>query len=281
MEYYSHSRIAAYMMCPEKYKKRYIERIVPKKKAKPLALGSCMAEALATYREKDDHERARESFMKTWVRDGRVLDVSKEDDPLRSVERGLEILNEYMKTYPEDPEEFVHPEVRFEEEIMDGVMFRGRIDGVINFEGDIAIDEDKTASRLGPFYFKQLGDSFQVKWYMAIAKRLGLFELSKRKVPRCLMNVSYIHPTTFRFERQVAPKTNALLNESLERLKSWIRQIQLATEHGLFPKADSEICLKYGGCEYLPLRDASPSITASLMKHEYEIEGSKSEEVKK
>ena len=272
MENYSHSRIACYMMCPEKYRLRYIDHVVPTKKAKPLALGSCMAEGLASFREEGDQEAAQEVFMKTWVDGDRVLEVSKEDDPLRSVERGLEILNEYMLTYPDDPKEFIHPEVRFDEEIMDGVRFRGRIDGIIAIGDDVALVEDKTASRLGPFYFKQLGDSYQIKWYMAIAKKLGLFDLSKKKVPRCLMNVSYIHPTTFRFERQITPKTGALLDESLERLKDWIRQIQFATREMLFPKGDSETCLKYGGCEYLPLRDASPSIKASLLKNEYMIE---------
>ena len=138
-------------------------------------------------------------------------------------------------------------------------------------EEDIAIDEDKTASRLGPFYFRQLGKSYQIKWYMMIAKRLGLFDIYKKQKPKCLMNVSYIHKETFRFEREITMKTNYEIDRSLDDLLAWIAQIQLSIERDLFPKANSERCLKYGGCDYLPLRDGSPENYARMVESMYKI----------
>jgi hypothetical protein len=271
MNRFSFSKIDAYASCPCFFQKRYIDFIIPKIKAKPLALGSCMAAGLATFREDGSVEAAVESFIKTWADEGHALDQSKEDDPLRSVERGVEILQAYGREYPEDHKDFIRPEIRFEEEVADGIIFTGRIDGVIRLfeEEDIAIDEDKTASRLGPFYFRQLGKSYQIKWYMLMAKRLGLFDIYPKQKLQCLMNVSYIHKEKFRFERELTIKTKYEIDRSLDDLLKWIKQINLSVEHDIWPKANSEQCLKYGGCDYLPLRDASPENYARMIETMY------------
>lgn len=270
MKKYSHSRIATFMECPHKYYLRDILRIVPKKKAKPLVLGGCMADGLACFRETGDIDKAENAFIKKWRDEDQTLDVKKDADPKRSVERGLEILGEYALTYPDDPSQVVKPEVRFDEEIAPGIRFRGRIDGLMDVD-DLAIVEDKTTSWLTATYLSQQQKSFQVLWYLWIARKLGYFKLSKSGRPKLLFNAILIDEKKFEFVRRTIPKTNKEIDAAFDRLLEWIGLMQLAEENNIFPKADMKVCLKWGGCDYLPLRDAMGSIHDRLLKNEYEI----------
>jgi len=298
------------MFCPNKFKKRYLQRIEPLKKAKPLALGSCMAAGLAAYRE---HEKikskrisdldfditmdadkiteetihiesmspvdiAQDAFMRTWIKEGQVLNIEKKDDPIRCVKRGLEILENYTVEYPDDPTDFIQPEIRFAEEIGEHegevITYSGRIDGVIMLDRKtqrVAIDEDKTMTRLGPVYFSELRSSYQVLWYLWMAKKLGLFSIYGPQKPICLMNAVYIHKEHNRFERELAVKTDREVDESFSDLWNWIILIRHCIKVDLFPKSGSKACMQWGGCEYLPLRNCSPSIEKQLIKKSYKI----------
>ena len=270
MEKYSYSRINDFMTCPQKFYKKYICHLHPKKKAKPLALGACMATGIAKFREKGKINEAENAFIAKWEEDGQVLDIKKEADPLRSVERGLEILDEYALTYSDDPETTIEPEIKFDEEIAPGIRFRGRIDGITD-AGGYAIIEDKTTSWLTETYLKQQRGSYQILWYMWVARRLGLFDISKSQKPKCMLNFLLIHKDKYEFLRQTIPKTNKEIDQSFNRLISWINLIEICKQKALFPKQDMATCLKWGGCEYLPLRNAIGTIYDSLLKNEYEI----------
>jgi len=274
-ELYSHSRIDDFMDCPEKYRKRHIQRLYPKKRSAPLALGGCMAAGLAAFRASKDIsdldgriDMAHKGFIKKWMKEGKVLALKKDDDPKRSVHRGLEILTEYCQTYPNDPEETVQPEIWFDEEIAPGIRYRGRIDAVMR-TSDFVITEDKTTSWLTTTYMRQQRSSYQVLWYLWIAKKLGLFDICGKR-PKLMLNIIKIDPAKTDFQRQIVPKTFKEIDQSFPRLLDWIKTIQMHKKANIWPMANSKVCLKFGGCEYLPLRDASPTIRAALLEHEYE-----------
>ena len=267
---WSHTKIDTFIRCPEMYRLRYIEKIKLKRKAKPLALGSCIAAALAEFRSKGTFEAASEMFMQTWEAEGRVLDLYKDEDPLRSVERALEILQAYTKQYPDEPAQIIRPEINFDEEIAPNVFFRGRIDGVIKNENGIGIIEDKTASRLGDTFFTEKGNSYQVKWYLYIAMKLGLFDMQKISAPRGVLNAIYIHAKEFRFRREPVVKMKRVIDEAGADLLSWINHIQLCTKMNSCPKADYNICSQYGGCDYILLRGASGETRSRILSANFE-----------
>ena len=279
-EYYSYSKIRDFAFCPKLYKWRYVEGYRPLKKAKALALGSCMAAGVAAFRKNGNIEHSVideqnpentkltpiDAFLETWKSQGQSLEFSKDEDPLRSVERGLEILEAYMNEYPEEPELVVKPEIWFEEEIAPDIFFRGRVDGIMRDENDVFLIEDKTVSWLGPQWFRAQKDSYQILWYMFICKKLGLFELFREKErPRCLVNAIYINPTRFRFEREMTMKSNKIIDDSLNKMLEWIEMIRFATNNDVFPKADGDKCQAYGGCEYLPLKNAHGEMLQRLL----------------
>ena len=275
---FSWSKIDCFMACPMKYKLRYEDNIQTKLKKKSLCMGYCIAEALAVYRESGSFPSAMSAFNDAWIEDDKILALSKVDDPQRSVERGLEILCEYTKMFPDDPKQAISPEVKFEVEITpDGFkeisanvdtktfpndIYSGRIDGIFNIENSIMIVEDKTASRFGESYFDSICRSYQVIWYLLAADTLDLFvcpTTGQRLVPKALINFIYINAKKFDFERRHSYITRPQLRASYTQLLGWIDQIKYCKTTNVWPKANQSVCAMYGGCEYLPLKTLNPN----------------------
>lgn len=273
MRNFSWSRINTFANCPYRYKLRYIDHIVPVKKAPALALGYAMSCGLKAYRQTGDRDAAFTGFTDAWKEDGQVLLVKKEDDPRRSVERGLEILGNYMDKYPDEPDMFVRPEVKFDIEVAPGINFTGRIDGVVRLiDGSLAIDEDKTTSRMGKTYFPNLRGSSQILWYLWVAKEMGLFDVEgKKHSPKCLLNALYIHPETDFFDRDITIKSARVLDLARDNMLMWINRIIAAEEADCFPMndVDNSRCIEYGGCDYLPLKYLRGSLRERIIKNEF------------
>ena len=287
---FSYSKIRSYATCPGKYKKEYLLRITPILKAKPLAYGSCMSSAIATYRSGGTLEEAKKAFIKTWEEEGQVLSIDADPDnpkDFRTVRRGYDMIKEYIDEYPEEHKLIAEPEIKFSLEIgeIEGILIilDGRLDGVIEVGKDHAVIEDKTTSRLGPTYFDTLRGSLQILIYMWAADQLGLFKIGGvSKIPKCLMNAMRTHLTEFRFLRDIAVKSRISLDQAKENALTWIRQILIAEDKDLFPlnDVDNETCKKYGGCEYLPFKYAHESVIENLMRTDFKIKEKKKEEKK-
>ena len=277
---FSPSRIQDYASCPMKYYWKHVRRLSTKTKAKGLSMGYCMSKGLEAYRAQGSFDVAAESFMNAWEEDGRVLrmemDVSDPKD-FRTTKRGLEILNEYVRENPDDPEQTVEPEVSF-----DGVevgkvgdttiLLRGRIDGVMNI-GGLCINEDKTAAALGPTYIPTLSESLQIKIYLWVADTLGLFRIGgKTSMPRCVMNVVKIHPHEYKHFRDITLKSRNTLEDARINVLKWAQQILWAEEHKVFPKNDPNndiACNRYGGCEFKGICFSHGSVKDEMIKNEF------------
>ena len=275
MRTFSWSKINSYAVCPQLYRHRYLERLKPIKKAPALALGNCIAQSLNAYRKDGSQDDAFKAFTSTWKKDGEVLMLKKDDDPRRSVERGLEILSAYIKHYPDEAASIIKPEVSFNLEIMPDVFFNGRIDAVIRLaDGSLGIIEDKTTSRLGPVFFTKLKGSSQILWYMWISAKLGLFDIDgKQSMPKCMLNAIYIHDKTLRFERDITIKTTRTLDLAYKNMLQWIKQIEWAEKTDTFPmnNIDNEACVKYGGCDYLPLKFTPDNLRERIIQNEFTV----------
>ncbi len=289
--FFSYSKILDFATCPQKYHLRQVLGIQPAQKSKALAMGSCVSMALRAFRSGEGEKGARQAFMDTWEKEGKVLRLESHPDfpkDFRTVKRGIELIHEYIQKYPDDPERTIEPEVAFEvplftevENHVDGeplndteVILRGRIDGVFIDGNDINIGEDKTTSQLGETFLPNLAGSLQIKIYLWAADQRGLFEVGgKKRTPRCLMNAMRVHPTEFRFKRDITIQSRPQLELAKENVINWIKRILAAEKDGNFPLNDinNTICTMYGGCEYLPLRYKTGSVRESLLRNEYTI----------
>ena len=276
---FSWSKINSYAFCPQLYKHRYVEKLMPVKKASALSMGYCIARGIQNFRQTGEKNKAYAGFVDAWETDGKVLLSRKKDDPQRSVERGLEILSAYVDNYPNEPDTIVQPEVSFDIEIAPGIFFNGRIDAVVRLQDrSLAIIEDKTTSRLGDTFFTKLKGSSQILWYLWVANKMGLFEIEgKKNMPKCWLNAIYIHHETLRFERDITIKSTRTLECARDNMLVWIKQILWAEKAGVFPvnDVDNSQCTAYGGCDYLPLKYASDSLKARIIKNEFIIKENK------
>lgn len=277
---FSYSKILNYATCPMLYYFKNIAHIQPVKKAKPLSLGNCMSQALRAYRLHGTLEAAEKGFMETWVEDGKILRIKEDPDnpkDFRTVTRAIEILEEYVNVYPNDPKMVVSPEVSFEIEggKVKGktIIFNGRIDGVISDEqGNTQIIEDKNVSSLGPAFFVTLSGSLQIGLYLYAADQYGLFNVGGRKTtPQCLMSAVRFHPKEARFERDITIKSRTTLNFFKENALRWVDRILTSEEDNVFPlnDVDNSTCKRYGGCDYLPLKYTKGSVRKALLKKIY------------
>jgi len=276
---FSWSRIRTYADCPTMYKEKYLGRKIPIKKAKPLALGSCMAKAMQAFRTGKTQSEVIAAFTDEWVKGGRILDIEKATDPRRSVERGLEIVRNYMLEFPDEPARVVQPEVAFElpmyvdEASGETIYFQGRIDGVLKMASEgLCIIEDKTTSRLGPSYFAKMKGSSQVLWYLWVSSELGLFNIDEKPtMPKCIINAIYVHEKNDRFERDITMRSTRYLEATRKNLIAWMKHILISEEHDSFPKndVDNSICTAYGGCDYLPLKYVTGERKARILETMY------------
>ena len=278
---FSWSKINSYAFCPMLYKKRYIDKLVPKKKAVALSLGFAMSHSIRKFRHTGKKDDAFKAFIDAWEIDGKVLMSRKVDDPQRSVERGLEILSAYIDKYPDEPDSIIQPEVAFKIEVATNTIFNGRIDAVVRLQdGSLAIIEDKTTSRLGPSFFVKLKGSSQILWYLWVANKMGLFEIEgKKHMPKCWLNAIYIHKDTLRFERDITIKSVRTLELAKNNMLSWIDQILMAERNNLFPlnDIDNSQCSAYGGCDYLPLKYAPDNLKNRIIENEFVIKEKRNE----
>lgn len=277
---FSYSRILDYATCPRKYYWRNVAKIVPVKKSKALTFGYCMSEALRAWRRNENIEDAKEAFINAWIDDDQNLKQKFDpDDPkdFRTIERGKELIQEYAQQYPDESSQVIQSEVKFDEiplGTVDGIAIqaKGRIDGVLRIGDDISILEDKTTSALGPSFFKTIKSSLQVGLYLWVSDQLGLFKIGdKPTTPRCIVNAIRVHPTEFKFDRDIVIKSRTKLDSIRENLLDWIKQIFWSERTGVYPMNDIDgtVCEKYGGCEYLPLRYATIAMQETLIKSSF------------
>jgi hypothetical protein len=203
-----------------------------------------MSDSLEAWRKTGKTTEAVKMFMNPKDKED-VLLKTRDEDPLRSEERGLEILVAYMDMYPNEPKEMVGKEFRIEIEIMPGYTFEGIIDGIWKKDG-LFLMEDKTTSRLGDSFFKAQKRNAQIRWYLWGANEYGFF---KDEPPKALINAIYIHKTNQRFERDVLILSKKMVAGYRDEILDWINHIELTKDSDIFPRHRAN-CSAFGECDF-------------------------------
>jgi len=291
---FSYSKIISYITCPKKFYWQYIKGIRSQQKSKALAAGYAVHLALQKFREKnasleENLKAAKQGLIEAFKsEEADVLSFEKAEDPLRSVERLDEIIENYCRTHENEPSKMIQCEITFElplSEFDNSVIFNGRIDGIINDHGSPALIEDKTTSMLGENWVKEKSSSFQIIWYLMAAKEMGLFDIEgKTTISKGLINAIYINklhyaPTSGVACRQPTIKMNSTLVAARKELVTWIGTILHAYNVSKWP-CNYEKCTEYGGCEYSLLKglDENSSAFERIVKENFKIKEKKKED---
>lgn len=172
---WDYTSISTFVQCRKKYYYRMVKHLAPIRVSAPLTFGKVMHDALATYYT-DGLEKAIALFRETYV--------NPEGEELRTVETGIRCLETYAEVYKKEP--FVlasTPEVGFVIPMGD-VLWGGRLDLPVIWDGDLYVFEHKTTTQLNTNYIKQFDLDGQITGYA-----VGAEEFFGKKCLGCIVNV--------------------------------------------------------------------------------------------
>lgn len=279
----THTSMHCFMGCRQKYDYRYNKGIVPVGRADSLALGSAVHAGL-------------EMWFKTGLADAAVDAAGAGDELTDEMRIKAQVLvRKYIEVYAVEPFSVIDIEHTFEEvprhptrrNRSKRVVFTGKVDGIIEKDGELWILEHKTASVADDTYFDAKDFDDQIALYaICISQEL------KRPVVGALYDV-ILKPRISMKEgesdeeyeaRVLASKTGKVKRKVAETIEEfekrvsdavsefnfsrrWIRfdQIDILRKKAAFWAASHDMvngdiyqntcaCLGgYGACEYLPL----------------------------
>jgi len=283
------SKLETFNLCPQKYAYRYEQHLVPleRKRDNPLLFGGALHRALETlYRGTAFDKVACPLGPCVRCRGDEIPRISAtfltaySDDPtdpkeIRTVDRGLDLLVQYLNKWKREPFKIVGVECPFElQRRADGdhdvISFKyiGRIDLIINW-GDVWMTVDhKSTTRFGLLFDSSFKLSGQFTGYM-----LGATAITGHEVTNAMANALRITTKIddSSFARIFTTRTPEEFEVWEQQIKTQVAQIHAMRRTGFFPKAAPFACGAYNRiCEYYPLCVASSEQRKTLIESSYE-----------
>lgn len=171
---WDYTSLNIFLSCRRKYYWRMVRHLEPKTVSPALTFGLALHAALDAYYT-EGIEKALEIFKATYK--------DREGEELRTVANGIKLLEAYAVVYKHEPFKVLgKPETGFVFPIGD-ILWGGRMDLPVEWNGDLYIVEHKTTARLASNFFKQFTPNMQVTSYIAGAQQyLG------KKCHGCVIN---------------------------------------------------------------------------------------------
>lgn len=254
---WDYSTISTFQTCRRKYYWQHIRHLRPQIKGTPLLFGGAIHDALDEYYSHENREKG--AIMAIMKFKSEYKDV--EGDELRTIENGEKMLNWYFQKYKHEPFKVVgKPEEGFVFFIGD-VLFGGRLDLPVEWDGQLWIMEHKTTTRLTTGYFDQFELDKQPTGYI-----IALEEFTGRKCSGCIINamepwkeVKRVTSATKKpedhFLRKPITRSQELKDRFRYNVQAIVRDIKWCEENNEFQEAEKkEVCYYYNRpCPFLQL----------------------------
>lgn len=238
-----------FQKCRRYYYWRMVRNLEKKEVSSALVFGGAIHDSLDTYYT-DGLVKSISNFKETYK--------DREGDELRTVENGVKVLEWYGKVYAREPFTIVgKPETGFVFPIGD-IMFGGRIDLPIEWDGQLWIMEHKTTTRLDHNYFKQFALDKQITAYC-----IAVEEYYGKPCVGCILNAIEVwkelkRPTVKskkpedHFVRDPIMRSKRLKDRFKENMQKIVRDIQYCEKENEFYEADEKsVCFSYNyDCPY-------------------------------
>lgn len=162
-EIVTHSSLKVMRRCPKQYDYKYIQRLSPKLSTKPLERGTWMHKLL------EEHHLGRDwRVMHTSLTRKYEQLFDEEKDFYGDLPTELAALMEsYVWYYEDDPWKVIETEYTIEAELPNGVVYRGKVDALIEDQYGLWIVDHKTHKTMPNVNFRLLdGQSALYLWAM-------------------------------------------------------------------------------------------------------------------
>jgi hypothetical protein len=253
---WDYSIISSFQTCRRKFYWEHVRNLRPKVKGLALEFGGAIHDALDAYYiapQGSGLEIAQSVFEQKFK--------DREGEELRTVANGKKMLEVYARKYKDEPFKVLgKPEAGFVFPIGD-ILFGGRIDLPIEWDGQAWIMEHKTTTRLSSTYFDQFELDKQPTGYIIAAE-----ECMGRKIQGCLINVmepwkDLIRPTAKskapedHFLRKPLTRSDFLKERFKLNVLRIVRDIKWCEENNEWQEAEKkEVCQYYNRpCPFLDL----------------------------
>jgi hypothetical protein len=279
------SKLETFHLCPQKYAYRYEEHLVPadRKRDSALMFGGAVHRALETlYRgtgfdlvecplgpcqrcKGGQIQRMAAMFLQNYQ--------DNPDDPkeIRTVDRGLDLLSQYLMKWRREPFRVIEVEVPFEIEFDSEFPFIyiGRIDLIVEQDEMVFPVDHKTTTRFGMVFDSSFKLSNQFTGYMKATQ-----QRTQRECFTALANAMRI--TTRIEDGSFARIYTSRTPEEFDRWEAEVyhaaRQIVEMRTAGWWPRSAPFACGAYNRvCDYYPLCIASHETREHLKKSAYEV----------
>jgi hypothetical protein len=265
--------MSLFMRCPRKYDfaMRRHRRGSGNTNSPALAYGSAWHTMMELhYKFGGDSDIVYMGLEKHWQDHGKL-------DDHRTKERAWLEYQKYVEKYgPPDQEEAKtvgfpdNPLVEISANVTwDGAphAYAGKIDRIIELQGQYYVEDHKTTSRMGDYYFKQFELSNQMMGYVWIARKL----IPGIKIAGVRINAHCVLKRESKFARNVISFSDDRLEEWAENYADWIARLQHCYAEDNFPGNYSECDGKYRICEYATVCSMPPRLRERVLESEFEI----------
>jgi hypothetical protein len=271
---YDASCMSDYLHCPKLFYWRWVRGLVPKEEPAPLLFGKVFHDALFAWYKTGDKGLALKQFEQ-------IPAIGIGDDR-RTREHGIVILEEYLGRWGTENWKVLTLEKEFKIEMsnqcktchgtgiitqnikplplmtikcpkcidgmaLSGKSYAGRLDEVVEWNGQIYVVDHKTTSQLGSYFFKGFRPNVQMDGYAFACRKLW------GQCSGVVINgVSIAAKPKERFGRDVSTRTPEEIDRFAEQFELWTNEIENSINSKVWP-LHYTACHNYGDCRYLEL----------------------------
>lgn len=292
-QWLDNSKAEAFHLCPQKYAYRYEEHLVPadRKRENALMFGGALHSALETiYRGTAFNEapcplhpadgvcfrckgNPMSNLAATFLRN--YTDDSEDPKEIRTVDRGLEILANYIGKWRREPFKVLYVEEPFEMPMLADrrdvrFIYIGRMDLIVEQDGQVFPIDHKSTTRFGQVFDTSFKLSGQFTGYMRAAERkTGKYVFTA--LANAIRVTTKIDDSSFaRIYTQRTPEEFQRWEEEVVHVMEQILQYRAQR---WWPRGAPFACGAYNRvCDYYPLCIAGEQTRQHLKESAYKVE---------
>lgn len=265
---FDYTMMSTYLACPKKYYLRIVRGIVGKAPPVAAEFGRVIHKALDSWYTDYDNEKALKVFTDNWK------DV--EGDEKRTVAVGKKLLSLYFEKYENPPFKVLASELPFTVALTGAeVELIGRIDKIIEWNGEILIMDHKTTSRLGYEFFYKIKPNMQFDGYIYAARNMGYPKCDGIMLDALLVAKGLCVPAQLAkltpLARDISNRTESDMKQYLSDVNEILAEIDQCYESGKW-RRNTESCCDFVECPYRKICKEDADLHERIIDSEYKIE---------
>lgn len=255
---FDYTMLSTYMNCQRRFYFRHLLDLEGLGRQTAPEFGHAMHAGLNVWHQTRDLTKAIGAFKEDWTKSG----GDTQEDSKRTLEKGTRILKGYAVKYADEPFKVLENECPFEITMPNGLVYIGRRDRVIDWDGAIRVLEHKTSSQLGFSTFNAYNPNMQI---------LGYIFSARQKYPSCyaaVVDILQVAKTKEDYARKVETRTDDEIAQFPKLFNDIAQDVNESIEKNRFVPNYS-LCTYYGECPYRRICMQSPENWQRIIDSDY------------